>query len=372
MEYYFVPEFGPSVASCVMYLDPTWGLQNSDTMRWYELNCQFQKYGIDPTSTIGMINWAMELYEKGIIDEKDTDGVPMVVGSREATEGMIEKIVKREGFGDLLAGSVDAAVSKIGQNSEYYLIHAKGIPLTHANRFNYRGSAIAAATGNRGDWVGGRNWAPADIEELIDDLPEVESRWYISAFEKALAKYGLDKSSLTWDSYEGKAALMALQRKLISVTDMLLNCKYHSVWLLGAIGIELQAKLLSAGEGRDHSIEELFEAAERIHALERVYNLRGGATKKDDHLPKRFFEEPMSGFYPEDVLDRKKFDQMKEEYYAAMRWDAETGFPAKETLLEVGLADIAEDIEKIRELSEKETKDTLTVDLKEKVAKTGS
>jgi len=355
-----------------MYLDPTWGLQNADTMRWYGLNSQFQKYGIDPTSTIGMINWAMELYEKGIIDEKDTDGVPMVEGSREATEVMVEKIVKREGFGDLLAGTVDEAVSKIGQNSEYYLIHAKGIPLTHANRFNLRGSAIAAATGNRGDWVGGRNWTPANIEQLTEDLPEVETRWVLSTFEKALAKYGLDKSSLTWDSYEGKAALMALQRKLISVTDMLLNCKYHSSWLMGAIGIELQAKLLSAGEGRDHSIEELFEAGERIHALERVYNLREGATREDDHLPNRFFEQPMAGFYPEDVLDRKKFDQMKEEYYEAMRWDVKAGLPARETLLELGLADIAADLEKFRKLSKKESKGTDTEELEEKVAKTGS
>ena len=346
MEYYFIPEFGPSVASCVMYLDLTWGLQNADTMRWYELNCQCQKYGIDPTSTVGMINWAVELYEKGIINEKDTGGVPMVVGSKEATVGMIEKIVKREGFGNLLASGVDAAVTKIGRDSEDYMIHVKGMPLVHGNRFNFRGSAIASATGNRGDWVAGRTWAPGKIEMLAEGLPEAESQWVLQTFETALKKHGLDASSLTWDSYEGKAALMALQRKLISVTDMLLNCKFHSSWLMGAIGIELQARLLSAGEGRDWSIEELFKAGERIHALERAYNIREGFTREDDTLPKRFFERPMPGFFPDDILDHKKFEQMKDEYYETMRWDVKTGLPTRETLVDLSLDDVAADLEK--------------------------
>ena len=346
MEYYFVPEFGPSIASCIMYLDLTWGLQNSDTMRWYELNCQCQKYGIDPTSTVGMINWAMELYENGIIDERDTDGVPMIVGSREATVGMIEKIVRREGFGDLLASGVDAAVTEIGQDSEYYMMHVKGMPLVHGNRHNIRGSAIAAATGNRGDWVSGRKWDKPKMELLTDGLPAVEGRWVLSTFENALKKYGLDTSSLKWDSYEGKAAIMALNRKLVSVTDMLLNCKFHSSWLIGAIGIELQAKMLTAGEGIEWSIEELLEAGERIHALERAYNLREGFSREDDTLPRRFFEKPMPGFFPNDVLDRKKFEQMKDEYYEAMRWDVKTGFPTRETFLDLGLSDVVADLDK--------------------------
>ncbi len=347
MEYYFVPEFGPSVTSCIMYVDLTWGLQNADTMQWYELNCQCQKYGIDPTSAVGMIDWATELFEKGIIDENDTDGVRMIAGSREATVGMIEKIVRREGFGDLLASGVDAAVTEIGKDSEYYMMHVKGIPLVHSNRFNIRGSAIAAATGNRGDWVSSRLWDKPKMELMTDGLPAVEGRWVVSIFKDALKKYGLDTSSLTWDSYEGKAAIIALNRKLVSITDMLLNCKLHSSWSMGAIGIELQARMLSAGTGKEWSIEELLVASERIHALERAYNLREGFSREDDTLPKRFFEKPMPGFYPDDVLDREKFEQMKDEYYEAMRWDVKTGLPSRETLIELDLADIAADLEKL-------------------------
>ena len=237
-------------------------------------------------------------------------------------------------------------MAKIGRGSEDYLIHVKNIPLVHANRLNFRGGAIAAATGNRGDWVGGRSWAPDTLELITEGLPEAEARLALSTFEEALAKYGLDTSSLSWDSYEGKAALIALERKLISVTDMLLNCKTLTPWSMGALGIELQAKMLSAGEGRERSIEELLEAATRIHALERAYNFREGFTRVHDDLPKRFFTQPMAGVYPDDMLDRGKFEQMKDEYYEAMRWDTKTGVPTRETLVALALDDVAADLER--------------------------
>ena len=347
MEYYVVPELGSAIASCVLYVDPTWGLQTSNLKLWYEVIAKCQRYGIDPTSATGMIAWATELYEKGIINESETGGVPMVAGSREATVGMIDKIAKREGFGDILAGTVQAAVDKIGRGSAEYMMHVKGIPLMHANRFNHRGSAIAAATGNRGDWVaGGRGWAPDTIEKITEGLPEPERHMALSAFEAGLTKYGLDNSSLTWDSYAGKASLMALHRKLIVVTDMLLNCKYHTTWSMCAVGIELQSKLLSAGDIRDWSIDDLMQAAERVHALERAYNYRAGFDRSHDDLPRRFFTQPVPGVYADDVLDREKFERAKDEYYAQMRWDVKTGAPSHETLLTLGLDDVAADLKK--------------------------
>ena len=140
--------------------------------------------------------------------------------------------------------------------------------------------------------------------------------------------------------------MIALERKLISVTDMLLNCKTQTPWSMAAVGIELQAKMLSAGEGREWSIEELLEAATRIHALERAYNFREGFTRTNDDLPKRFFTQPLPGFYPDDVLDRGKFEQMKDEYYEAMRWDTKAGVPTRETLVALALGDVVADLEK--------------------------
>jgi len=351
MEYYVVPEIGPSVLSCTIYSEMGRGIENKDAMLWFEMSSYCQKYGIDPTSAAGMISWATELYEKGIISERDTDGVSMTVGNREARFGILEKIVKREGFGDILAGSVDEAVNKMGDESAYYMMHVKGIHALHDNFVNHRDLAIALATGNRGDWIQG-HWNNQPFDTILEGLPEVEKRWASSIIEEALGKYGLNQSDVTVDAYECKAALMAFHRKLVSVSDMLLNCKWHSTWTLcKAMGIENQARLLSAGEGVDHSVEELFEAAERIHALERAYNAREGLTRQDDKLPKRFFEKPILGYRPDDILDPEKFEKMKDEYYEAMRWDVKTGVPTSQTLKLLGLPDVAEDLENRRMIS---------------------
>jgi len=40
-------------------------------------------------------------------------------------------------------------------------------------------------------------------------------------------------------------------------------------------------------------IKELREIAERIYTLERIMLVKEGVSRKDDTLPKRYFEEPV-------------------------------------------------------------------------------
>jgi len=83
-------------------------------------------YGVDTISTGVVIAFAMELYEKGIIDEKDTDGLQLRFGNAEAMLKLLFKIVNREGFGDILAEGVKKAAEKIGRGAERYAMHVKG------------------------------------------------------------------------------------------------------------------------------------------------------------------------------------------------------------------------------------------------------
>ncbi len=65
-------------------------------------------------------------------------------------------------------------------------------------------------------------------------------------------------------------------------------------------------------------------------------------TRLDDSLPKKFFEKPLSkGKYEGAVLDKDKFEQMKDEYYELRGWDNETGIPTKEKLSELGLSNLS-------------------------------
>ena len=85
-------------------------------------------YGIDTISTGTTIAFAMECFEKGILTPRETDGIKLQFGNAEAMVAMVEKIGKREGFGDLLAEGAKTAAEKIGKGSQNYAMHVKGQP----------------------------------------------------------------------------------------------------------------------------------------------------------------------------------------------------------------------------------------------------
>ncbi|MBM3299691.1 MAG: aldehyde:ferredoxin oxidoreductase, partial [Deltaproteobacteria bacterium] len=79
--------------------------------------------------------------------------------------------------------------------------------------------------------------------------------------------------------------------------------------------------------------------------LERAFDVRQGLRRDDDTLPDKFFDTPLAkGKYKGAVLDRTKFEQMKDEYYELRGWDKRTGVPTKEKLMELGLATVADEV----------------------------
>jgi len=83
-------------------------------------------YGLDTISAGTAIAFAMECFEKGIITQKDTDGVELTWGNYNAMIAMVEKMAKREGFGDILADGVKVAAEKIGKGAEEYAVQIGG------------------------------------------------------------------------------------------------------------------------------------------------------------------------------------------------------------------------------------------------------
>jgi len=82
--------------------------------------------GLDTISGGSVIAFAMELYEKGILTQQDTGGIDLKWGNHQAIVTLTEKIVKREGLGDILADGVKKAAEKIGKGSEQYAVHVGG------------------------------------------------------------------------------------------------------------------------------------------------------------------------------------------------------------------------------------------------------
>ena len=95
----------------------------------------------------------------------------------------------------------------------------------------------------------------------------------------------------------------------------------------------------------DMTEEELMKAGRRIFTLERAFNIREGLRRGADQLPWRMMNEPLADGPAKGVMtSEKQLNQMLDEYYELAGWNKETGIPNQETLVELGLLELCQDI----------------------------
>jgi aldehyde:ferredoxin oxidoreductase len=290
---------------------------------------------MDNLETGSIISWAMELYELGIITQKDTDGLDLRFGNDEAVIEMIHRICFRKGWiGDTLADGGIPASEKIGKKSFDYLIQVKGMSNLHSDERATPGLALGIATGSRGsDHL--RSRAAIDLYHLPEEILR-------RIYSTPIPYDGPLSSDHT--SYVGKSWMVFWQENCYMAVDCLGICKYHTLFL-GAThpNFEDWPKVIYYNTGLEITPEEIWEVAERSYNVERLFNLREGLQrndlKKGDTLNHRYFDESCTRGAPDVVgakLDKKKFTKMIDEYYQHHGWD-ENGVPTPETLKRLGL-----------------------------------
>ena len=280
--------------------------------------------GIDAISVAGVLAFAMELYERGIITEQDTDGIRLTWGNAEAMETMMRRIARREGFGAVLAEGVRGAARLIGRGAEAYALHVKGMELTAYDPRGALGSALGYAVSTRGG-----DWTSVYALPELRWTPEEGREWF--GTEKAVDRLAA----------EGKGALVKRTMAVSAVLDSLGMCKVPVLSVLCDFRLENEAELVAALTGWEVSGEELALVGERILNLERLFDLRFGAKPEDDDLPDRFTEERVADPGPTRGM-AVDIQRLVADFYAAMGWDAE-GRPTLEKLRELGLEDFADE-----------------------------
>jgi aldehyde:ferredoxin oxidoreductase len=274
------------------------------------------KFGLDTMSTGYGIGFAMECYERGIIDKKDTGGIELKFGNHTGMVELIKKIAYREGLGDILADGAVKAAEKIGKGSEKYVMHSKGLELPGYDPRGLKAHGLNLATANRGA-CHNRGYATQETR----GFPWKEDRFAVQG-KGRVAKWNQDKNCFV---------------------DSAIFCVFFAL----SMDFELAAQNLSAVTGVDRfsSTEELLKIGERIFNLERAFNLREGFTKKQDTLPDRVVKEPM----PEGPSKGQIFEinPLLDEYYRERGWNLKTGIPEKTKLLELGLKDVADELERL-------------------------
>ncbi len=278
-----------------------------------DLNNLVNRLGLDASSTGSIIAWAMELYQRNLIDDEVAGG-PLLWGDFERVHQLIVDIAHRHGFGDVLAESSQAK-SRFPPEARDYLIAVKDLPQSDPHDVRYiKSFALGIAVASRGaDHL--RNRPTLDILRLPDELRK--------------RVFGVETSADP-TSYEGKAGMVAWHDDMFAVADCLGICKFvvqgfNSPNLLGYPHL---AELVHAAVGAEVSEADLREAGRRVIDLERWLNLQFGRTRADDTLPKRYFEEPMPARVTRGHrIEREQFERMLDEYYAVRGWDSEGRLP---------------------------------------------
>jgi aldehyde:ferredoxin oxidoreductase len=305
------PEFEPMLS-----LGSRCGLTDLETLVYLDNLCS--RLGMDSISAGGAIAFAMDLFDRGILTPEDTGGLELSWGNGQAMEVLIKQMAAGEGFGGILAKGVRQAARIIGRGAENYAPHVKGLELAGYHPDNIMGTALGYTVSNRG----------ADFSDVYATL---EYKWMP---DEKIEEFGLPKT-IDLNSIHGKAALVRQSMIVGMVMDCLGLCKVPALCLICAYDLVAEAELTSELTDQPVSVGDLFAAGERILNLERLINLRFGATEADDRLPDMFFEkEYNAGKQPS--KPQEWMEPMKREFYAAMGWD-ENGRPAEEKLNQLGL-----------------------------------
>lgn len=305
-------------------------------------------YGLDTISTGSVIQWAMECYEKGIITEKETDGLKLTWGNGDAIISLINKIAFREGFGNILAEGTKRASEMIGKDSWKFAVQARGLEQSRVETRSAKGYALAFAVNPRGP-----DHLHTEVAAEFGFTPEA-----IALIEKITG----DKKYARPDIIEKRAEIVRWHEDCYAVTDSLGFCAFVTTWAY-AVNPDNMAKMFYAATGIKMTEKEIMNVGRRIVTLERCFNVREGKSRKDDILPYRLMNEPAPAGAVKGMMNSaQELNKMLNEYYTLHEWDIETGWPTAEVLEKLNLKDVAISLKKLRRLPRGKTKERKVIE----------
>ncbi|TFF91672.1 aldehyde ferredoxin oxidoreductase [Candidatus Thorarchaeota archaeon] len=298
---------GTDVESMVEY--ETLGLMGGnlaieDVQSVLKLNYLSDDYGLDTISAGGVIGFAMEAFEEGLISEEDL-GFELAFGDAQAAIDTLRLIVSRNRIGDKLAEGVKAAAESLGAPAIDLAVHVKGLECAAWDPRGRRCMGLSYATADVGashlrGWPGTTDPPDGSAVELVESM--VRSR----------------------------------NEKLL--TDSLEVC--HFTYHL-PLSFEQKIRLLNGATGLHYDEADMMEFAERVATLSRLFNYREGITRQDDTLPKKFWtpqeQGPREGMKA--FVDKHDFEKSLDKFYELRGWN-ENGVPTSDRIQELGLSDV--------------------------------
>jgi benzoyl-CoA reductase subunit BamB len=296
------------------------------------------EYGVDGFSAPQVMAFGLELHENGILTDGDMEGLPE--GNEERFFWLLDRIVRREGIGDVLANGTHWAAEQIGKGAQeyahnnikkheqlplklgmlnpiYFLMYATGEKINITQIEGNFPQAPFATREEREEFV--KDWIHVPDEKFKEWFVEWEPRG-----ERSIPQYPPPTAT---------CEIVNWQEQMHYIDDALGICAGLSSFpLKPPYHIHNLPDFISAGAGIDMDEARLTRAAQRNRNLVRANNIRRGMRRKDEKPP----EDHWKKRFPE--LEQNLLD----EYYRFKGWNSQ-GIPTRESLEELELGYVAED-----------------------------
>ena len=336
-----VPGLTTYMMKCFSKLTYTMAAFVDDLDFGFKIAQRATEYGVDGFSTPQIMAFAFELKEAGILTDVDFAGCP--TDNEGKFYWLLDRIVRREGIGDILANGTYWAAQKIGKGAEVYahnnIKKHEQLPLKLGmlNPVYF----LMYATGEKinitqieGQFPQSPFITTAEKEEFVKDWIQVPDE----KFKKIVMDWEIrgERSNPYYPTVDMSVDIVDWQETMHYIDDALGVCAGLSSFpLKPPYHMHNYPHFISAGTGMDIDEEGLKNVYRRNRNLIRAINVRRGLRRSDEKPP----EDHWKKRFPE--LEEKLLDA----YYKFKGWDNQ-GIPTKKSLQELDLGYVAEDLEK--------------------------
>jgi len=283
---------GPEYETVVM-IGPQCGIYALEEITRANYLCN--ELGLDTISFGGTVACAMELFENGVLSPAETGGLDLRFGNKKILEELVKLVAYRKGIGDRMAEG-SQRLAEYYQKPEYSMsINSLEIP-AYDPRASYT-QALGYVT------------SPTGACHLR------------GGYAASLAFFGGTKEIPRFSLLQSPIAIRNMQ-DLGIIQDSLGICRFTGF----AFSTEPWSRMVTGITGIDFSTARLEEAANRVAALERNFNIKAGITCEDDMLPERFSKTSILVGGEKRNIPAETINKMKKEYYEVRGWSRQ-GIP---------------------------------------------
>jgi aldehyde:ferredoxin oxidoreductase len=319
------PHFGGPEYETLATFGSYCGIDNLEAISYANQLCN--QYGMDTISCGATIAWAMDCFEKGIINADDTGGITLRFGDADAMVKMTEMIGQREGFGNILAEGSARAAATLGNGAEELVVTVKKQELpAHMPQVKRSLGLIYAVN------PFGADHQSSEHDPSYGDYPE------------RMAQLDLMDPQPDRVLNTEKVRYALYTQYLYSCLDSINVCQfvYGPAWHL--YGPSQMVDMVRAITGWNVSLWELMKVGERRLNLMRAFNAREGLGRDDEVLPKKLSQALVGGKSDGVLVTEEEVETAKDTYYAMAGWDVASGTPGRPKLEELGLGWVADEL----------------------------